>query len=117
MGRPKKNKAKNKAGVKLDKRKEILIFFYIAGFVFIILLTMINIQNLYKPQSITVLGASTEIDHSQLNESKKYWEELVTKHPTYYEGWMELYKIHLTLGDYKQAQNSYEIARRIDFNR
>ena len=117
MGKHKKNKGKNKPIVKVDKRKEILSFFYIAGVVFIILLTMINIQNLYKPQSITVLGASTEVDHNELNEFKKYWEELVTKHPTYYEGWMELYKIHLTLGDYKQAQNSYEIARRIDFNR
>lgn len=110
-----KRKSKKEAKTRIKNGGEIITFLYIAGSIFIIILTMFNFQSISLGKK--VLGASTEVDYSEVYDSKTYWEDLVSKYPTYYDGWMELYKINLILGDYQEADKSYNIAKRIDFNR
>lgn len=78
---------------------------------------MLNIQNLSVKKNTNVLGITVEQDLTEIKQDKQYWEDLVSKNPTYYDGWIELYKLNLNLGDYNSALKAYEVAKRIDFNR
>jgi hypothetical protein len=97
------------------KHQEIIALLYISCAVFLILLSALNIQKLSSIP--VVLGASIVVNEDKILQDKIYWEELVSKNPTYYDGWAELYRINLTLGLHDEAQKAYSIAKRIDFNR
>ena len=74
-------------------RKELNNLFYITAAILILLLSIFNLQNINKKQ-IKVLGAT--IDNS-------YWEEMVIKHPTYRDGWVELGRMDMV----KQIDPNY----------
>lgn len=59
---------------------ELTHLLYINVAVIVLLLTIFNLQHL-KGKEITVLGATTD---------NTYWEEMVKKHPTYRDAWLEL---------------------------
>ncbi|HCR36043.1 hypothetical protein A2130_04370 [Candidatus Woesebacteria bacterium GWC2_33_12] len=61
-------------------RKELNDLLYITFAILIILLSISNLQNL-KRREIKVLGAET---------NTVFWEDFMTKHPTYIDGWIEL---------------------------
>lgn len=61
-------------------KKELYNLLYITFAFLILLLSMFNLQNLRQKET-QVLGVSTD---------NKYFEELVTKYPTYIDGWVEL---------------------------
>lgn len=62
-------------------RLEVKNFIYTLIAISILLLSAFNLRS--NKQEIQVLGA-------QVEDNQKYWEELVKKHPTYIEGWLEL---------------------------
>lgn len=100
---------------KKEFRKELQQYLYIAASVFLLILSLLNLQ---KYTSIPkVLGVQVEYDMNEVLDSKKYWEELVSKNPTYYDGWQQLYEINLLLGNYEEASYAKSVAKRIDFNR
>lgn len=53
---------------------------YINLAILVLLLTLFNLQ-LMEKRPVKVLGATTD---------NSYWEEMVKKHPTYRDGWIEL---------------------------
>ncbi len=61
-------------------KKELYNLLYITFAFLVLLLSMFNLQNLRQKET-QVLGVSTD---------NKYFEELVTKYPTYIDGWVEL---------------------------
>lgn len=65
---------------KYDFRQELINLIYINLAILVILLSIFNLQTKKKNQ-VTVLGASNDL---------AYWEELVKKHPTYRDAWIEL---------------------------
>ncbi len=99
------------------RKNELLNLFYLVSVVLLLLLSMLNIQNLSHKKNLKVLGISAGQDLTEIKNKINYWEELVSKNPTYYDGWIELYKLNLNLGDYTSALKAYEVAKRIDFNR
>lgn len=71
---------KKSFAIKKNFTKELTFLFYINITVIILLLSFFNLSQ--KPKTkIQVLGAETDTS---------YWEELVKKHPTYRDAWMEL---------------------------
>lgn len=52
------------------------------GVLILLVLTALNIHNYLAPQ--VVLGAETE------NTATSYWSDLLTKHPNYIPGWIEM---------------------------
>lgn len=68
-------------------KKELNNLLYITFAFLVLLLSMYNIQGL-KSKKTEVLGASID---------NKYFEELVSKYPTYIDGWIELGKMDKVL--------------------
>ncbi len=67
-------------GKKRNFNKDLQFLLYINIVVIILLLSIFNLSQ--KPKrEIQVLGAET---------NNLYWEELVKKHPTYRDAWVEL---------------------------
>lgn len=64
-----------------DFSKDFSLVIYINLAIIVLLLAFFNIQNINEKRQITVLGASTD---------NSYWEEMVKKHPTYRDAWVEL---------------------------
>lgn len=62
------------------------VFIYVV-FLFILLLTAINISNFLQPQK-KVLGIT-----SQENTDEEFWREFLEKHPNYIPGWIELKRL------------------------
>jgi len=108
---PKGKKRKTKSEI----RKELQDLLYISFAVLVILLSILNLQKT-DHKSRHVLGVSTEIENFQLIKEKYFWEEFLAKNPTYYDGWKRISEIEFFMGDYKSAIDSYEVAKRIDFN-
>lgn len=61
--------------------KELNNLLYIIFAVLILLLSIFNLQKLKRKEIVTVLGTET---------NNLFWEDLVAKHPTYIDGWVEL---------------------------
>lgn len=61
-------------------RKELNNLLYITFAILILLLSISNLQNL-KKQEINVLGTKT---------NNSFWDDFMTKHSTYIDGWIEL---------------------------
>lgn len=61
-------------------KKELYNLLYITFAFLILLLSMYNLQNLQHDEPL-VLGTSTD---------NKFFEDLVSKYPTYIDGWVEL---------------------------
>ena len=68
---------------KKDFSNELIFLFYIQISVLILLLSAFNLSN-HKKNIVQVLGAET---------NNLYWEELLKKHPTYRDAWIELGRI------------------------
>ena len=61
--------------------KEVFVYVF---FLFVLLLTAVNINTFLKPKEVEVLGIQTQ------NEDIVFWEEFLSKHPNYIPGWIEL---------------------------
>lgn len=70
---------------KSNKRiiKSIDLFFIYFAVLIIIILSIVNINTYLTPRKIKVLGASTE------NNDITFWQEFLTKNPSYIPGWIE----------------------------
>lgn len=77
---------------------------------FLLLLASINIFLGINRQP-EVLGVS-----SGLSEEKVYWENVVSKNPTYQDGWIELAKVEYYEGNISKAKEFLEKAKLIDPN-
>lgn len=95
--------------------KELTNLFYIVSVVLLILLSIYNLENISKKPN-GVLGTSREVRSQELEKEKVYWEELLSKNPTYYDGWIKLSEIEFLLGNETSAIESLEITKRIDAN-
>lgn len=64
-----------------DYSKDFSTVIYINLAIIVLLLAFFNIRNTTEKKVVSVLGAS---------EDNTYWEEMVKKHPTYRDAWVEL---------------------------
>lgn len=66
-----------------------------------------------------VLGATTENSEDPLialTEEKAFWEEIIEKHPSYRDAYIELADIETHLGNTKHAKELLNLAQGIDPN-
>jgi hypothetical protein len=59
-------------------------YLFCSAVITLLLLSILNIANYSQKQK--VLGITT-------NPPLEYWQNLVRKNPTYFEGWLELYSL------------------------
>ena len=59
----------------------IEIFVFVAA-LFVLLLTVVNIDNYKAPQKVLAV-------ETQINSDDKFWEDFLTKNPDYIPGWLE----------------------------
>lgn len=101
-------------------RKEIAnaAYYWLSGFLIgpLLLLTTLNIEGFLKTPP--VLGTQIEVDQSKdkLQEEKLFWEEVISKHPTYRDAYIELAQIESLLGNTKRVEERLEKAFSIDPN-
>jgi cytochrome c-type biogenesis protein CcmH/NrfG len=113
-----KRKIKSKR-VKLTKdQKNTLKLFCISCAVFVLLfISFFNIKTLLSPKK--VLGTQTEAKIEELKNlrtEEKYWEDFLVKNPTYLDGWIELTRIEIEIGNNTKAKEVLAKAREIDPN-
>jgi hypothetical protein len=75
--------------------------FILTSVLFVLLLTLVNIQNYSTPKKI--LGAETQIDPTQ-----KLWSDFLSKNPNYVPGWVELGRMDKV----REIDPNYEIVNR-----
>ena len=66
---------------KINSKKELTSLLYITFVFLILLLSIFNLQNINKKSVVKVLG---------VEDDKSFWQDMVTKNPTYRDGWIEL---------------------------
>jgi len=98
---------------KINYNKEIVYLLYVSATILLILLTILNLENTQNKNK-SVLGISNKIDVSELNKEKLFWEEVLFKTPTYFDGWMRLSEIQLMLGNTKEFENTIQNALKIN---
>ena len=72
---------------------------YCLGIIALLILTSVNINKFFESQK--VLGVS--VDVSPLRNEKTYWENIVSQNPSYTDGYLELAKVSVELGDKNEA--------------
>lgn len=101
------------ASKKKTNSKEVVHYFFSSIFViFILFLSFANLE--VRQLNNQILGA--KIDYSEIEKEKAYWEDLVSRHPSYKDGWLELAKIAAFLGETDYAQGALNTAFQIDPN-
>lgn len=87
----------------------------------IVILTLLSLINFHRylsrPQN--VLGAKTQNINSkeiELANSLAFWQKIVTKNPNYIDGWIEVSRISLLLGDKTYSKIALDKAISIDPN-
>lgn len=77
---------------------------------FIIFLIPINIYVAVSKRPEVVLVEKQE------DNFKQYWQNVIAKNPTYRDAYIELVKIALKEGNYKEAREALTMAEKIDPN-
>lgn len=101
---------------KVAKKKNFKPYFlhytYCLLTILLLILISININKAIATQK--VLGAS--INASPLQNEKSYWEKMVSDNPTYIDGYLELAKVDVELGNTSEATSYIEKALSLDPN-
>lgn len=80
--------------------------------VFILTLSLINLKSYFT--NLNVLGAQIETNLNLTEES--YWKEFLNNNPTYFDGWMELTKVEIKVGNKVAANKALSTAETINPN-
>lgn len=87
------------------------------GVLVLLILTGFNIALFLRPESKSVLSIKTITNSRQvLLQEKLFWERLLTSHPTYFTGWIELTKVEIQLENIEAAKIALIKAREINPN-
>lgn len=81
----------------------LIIFLTIAGF---------NINKFINNQK--VLG--TSVDVTPLQNEKLYWQQIISNNSTYIDGYLQIAKVDIELGNKSEANNFLERASNLDPN-
>lgn len=105
---PKKTKPREKVSYKFY----LIHYSYCLAIIVLLTIASINLNNYLNSQK--VLGAS--VDASPLQNEKNYWQDLVSKNPSYVDGYLQLAKVSVELGNTNEAQSFINKAISLDPN-
>lgn len=80
--------------------------------VFILTLSIVNLK--YYFTNLNVLGAQTEVDYNLSEET--HWKSFLSQNPTYFDGWVELTKMEIKIGNKNAANEALLTAEKINPN-
>jgi tetratricopeptide (TPR) repeat protein len=112
---PKTAKSEKRVNAKVNKvnrAKYFLHYTYCLATILLLTLISININKAITRQK--VLG--TSINASPLQNEKSYWQKMVSDNPTYIDGYLELAKVDVELGNINEARSYIEKALSLDPN-
>ena len=92
-----------------QRKNDLLFFLSCCGASLILFLAVTNISTFFLPKKVYN-------DLEVYQEQKNFWQEVVSKHPNYLDGWLELANINLVLDDSEEARKAFEKAREINPN-
>ncbi len=93
-------------------------YFSLLGFIILILiLSLFNLIIYFSSTPKQILGLRMEVNtNSVLETQKEFWNKLLSKNPTYVDGWMELAKIEVQLENIDNAKKAIDRAKKIEPN-
>jgi len=107
-----KNSSPKKAK-KGNPRKHLVFFCSCCAAAILLFLSGSNLKYLSYNK---VLGAETEIGEQTLSQKISFWEDFLAKSPTYFDGWVELAYLMLSLENKDGAIVAYGKAQAINPN-
>lgn len=112
MPKPAKTKKSKPKKAKPSFKPYFIHYFYCLAVIALLLLTSLNINKFLINQK--VLGAS--VDNTPLLDEKAYWQKIVSDNPSYVDGYLQLAKIEVELGNKIEAQTFINKALSLDPN-
>ncbi len=112
MPKSAKKKDKTKQKAKVSYLKNFLHYIYCLTIIALLILTSINIESFISKQK--VLGAT--IDTTPLQNEKSYWQNMIATNPSYIDGYLEVAKVDVELGNKIEAQSFINKALILDPN-
>ncbi len=85
------------------------LFLLSGGAILLLFITFLNLS--IKNEKVVVLGVKT----SPIEELS-YWQELVAKNPTYRDGYIQIARIEIEMGDVEASSVALQTAKAIDPN-
>lgn len=101
-----------KKKVKINVKALLLHYFYCVAVIVLLTIAGANLNNYLSSQK--VLAAS--IDVSPLQEEKIFWQTVVTQTPSYIDGYLQLAKVEVELGNKNEALTYLQQALSLDPN-
>lgn len=108
-----KRQKKKKSGLK----QEIIFFCSCCAAILILSLSVVNLIPVFQQNK--VLGAKSETSPLSFQDEIQeisFWKNILSKNPTYSEGWLELARLSLQIGDKHEAVLAFEKAEEINPN-
>lgn len=109
---PSAKKKKQKRKAKVSYRKYFVHYLYCLAIIILLTITGINIDKYLNQEK--VLG--TSVDTTPLQNEKKYWENILKDTPTYIDGYLQIAKVEVELGNKNEALNMIQKALILDPN-
>jgi cytochrome c-type biogenesis protein CcmH/NrfG len=98
---------------KAHLKRNLVFFCSCCAAAIVLVLTGVNLRSFAANQ---VLGAKTEAPINTSSEEISFWENFLAKSPTYFDGWVELSQLMLSLGNKPAAEMAYNKAQDINPN-
>jgi tetratricopeptide (TPR) repeat protein len=105
-------KKKTSSKQKFNYKNSFIHYIYCLAIITLLIITGVNINNYLNSQK--VLGASVDI--SPLQNEKVYWQNIVNANPTFVDGYLQLAKVEVELGNTNEATNFIAKALSLDPN-
>jgi len=105
-------KSAKKKKNKVSYKQYFVHYLFCLLVILLLVLTGVNIDKFLSNQK--VLG--TKIDTTTIQNEKSYWQKIVSDNPTYLDGYLELAKVEVQLGNTQEAQNYINQALQINPN-
>jgi cytochrome c-type biogenesis protein CcmH/NrfG len=102
-------KAKKRAHLK----RNLVFFCSCCAAAIVLLLSGLNLKSL---SSTKVLGLEDEASVLHQSEEISFWEDFLAKSPTYFDGWVELSHLMISLGNKEAAEIALSKASEINPN-
>ena len=112
-----KNPAERKKAKKASFKKQLIFLCSCCAVVLLLFVAGFNLENFLAGKRVLGIKTQNQIyEQELLKEQKLYWEEFLAANPTYLDGWIELTRINISLGDNSAARIAHQKAEEINPN-
>lgn len=109
---PSAKKTKSKSKQKVNYTPFFLHYLYCLAIIIFLTVAGFNINKFLNNQK--VLG--TSVDITPLQNEKSYWQQIISNNPTYVDGYLQIAKVDIELGNKNEAMSFLERASNLDPN-